>query len=478
MHLSFLKKIPQKQKDFPHLPTTILSSIFSYKLVVFATLFFVASLLFLSAPFQTLAQSLTPERRAQLEQELAQTEAEINAQKIILSDRQKQSVSLERDIAILNANISKSKLNIKAKDTQIAILNDDIGGKVKTIGSLSEKINRERESIAQLLRKSEQISSTSLPEVLFSGKNLSEFLVDVDAYSSIQVSLQNSTKIVKDARSDTEDQKLSLEGKRDKVIDLRKQQEVLKRSIEQQERDKQKILTQSRGLEKEYKKVLAEKEKRVGAIRAELFPLRDSGEIKFGQALDYANKVSAQTGIRPAFLLAIFMQESSFGKNQGSCLLKDGSTGSGISKRTGNSIARIMKPDRDVVPFLRITAAVGRDPYNTLVSCPQEVGWGGAMGAAQFIPSTWVLYEARLESALGVKAADPWRPSDAFMAAGLYLADLGAGSQSYSNERNAACRYFSGSKCANSTWATTYGDQVMKKAASIQETMINPIENR
>ena len=136
-----------------------------------------------------------------------------------------------------------------------------------------------------------------------------------------------------------------------------------------------------------------------------------------------------------------------------------------------------MNPTRDIPPFIKITGAVGRDPFNTLVSCPQQIGWGGAMGAAQFIPSTWMLYEERIAKVLEIPAADPWRARDAFMAAGMYLADLNASSRSWSAERDAACRYFSGRRCSQSNYAATYGNQVMAKAATIQETMIDPLQS-
>jgi hypothetical protein len=53
------------------------------------------------------------------------------------------------------------------------------------------------------------------------------------------------------------------------------------------------------------------------------------------------------------------------------------------------------------------------------------------------------------------------------MASALYLADLGAVSGSYTAERNAACKYYSGRACSDSI-NTPYGDQVMAKAAGIQ----------
>ena len=88
------------------------------------------------------------------------------------------------------------------------------------------------------------------------------------------------------------------------------------------------------------------------------------------------------------------------------------------------------------------------------------------MGPSQFIPSTWKLFEDRIASALGKPASDPWNPQDAFMASGFYLGDLGATAQTYTAERNAACRYYSGRSCSGSN--TFYGNQVMARVSAIQ----------
>jgi hypothetical protein len=90
------------------------------------------------------------------------------------------------------------------------------------------------------------------------------------------------------------------------------------------------------------------------------------------------------------------------------------------------------------------------------------------MGPAQFIASTWVLLKDRLSSILNTSVPNPWKPLDAFMAAGLYLSDLGANSSSYSAQKNAACRYYSGSSCRSSNGSSSYGSSVMSLADSIQ----------
>lgn len=388
-----------------------------------------------------------------------------------------EGVSLDRDIKLLSANINRANLNIKAKNIQIARLGDGIADKARTVKNLAQRIEREKQSLAQLVRKTNEIDQTSLPEMLLSGDDLSDFFLDLDSFDAIRAGLKDSTDTLKGAKEENQAAQDVLETRQQQEADAKAELERNKKLVQSNEAEKTRLLGITKNKEKEYSKVLAARKKRAAEIRAALFALRDSGEISFGKAYDYAVTVSAKTGIRPAFLLAVFMQESSFGKNQGSCVLKNRVTGAGISVTSGNAKQKVMNPTRDIPPYIAITAKLGRDPYNTRVSCPQEVGWGGAMGAAQFIPSTWVMFENRITKALNSDVADPWSARDAFMAAGLYLTDLGAKPGSYSAERNAACRYFSGSKCTASSWAATYGSQVMSKAESIQTTMIDPLNS-
>ena len=93
-----------------------------------------------SAFAQDVANIVT-NRRAELENQLATLQKEIEAQQQILKNKQRESVSLERDIAILNAKIDAAKLSIRARALVIENLNQEIGDKEKTIVGLSAKIN-------------------------------------------------------------------------------------------------------------------------------------------------------------------------------------------------------------------------------------------------------------------------------------------------------------------------------------------------
>jgi hypothetical protein len=105
------------------------------------------------------------------------------------------------------------------------------------------------------------------------------------------------------------------------------------------------------------------------------------------------------------------------------------------------------------------------------------------MGPAQFIASTWSnpgqsvenQISSRVAKALGKSIANPWDPQDAFMAAGIFLRDLGANTSSYTAQKLAACKYYGGgTRCTSVT--TPYGNNVMSLASTIQRTMIDPLQ--
>ncbi len=391
-------------------------------------------------------------RRAELEKNLAALEGQIAEQQKILDMRQRESVTLERDIDILNAKIERAKLSIRARTLAIEGLSREIADKETRIGSLSGKIAREKESLAALIRRTDKTDAFSLAEVMLGGKNLSAFLEDADAYRVIKDALRDSFRALETDKTETEEERASLSEKRGEEVELRKLQELEKRKIEAQEAEKRRILKISRGIEAEYQKIIRAQKLSATEIRAELFTLRGSAAIPFEKALEFASAAGKKTGVRPALILGVIAEESNLGENIG--------TG---SWRTD------MKAPRDTEPFLDITRRLGLDPDQMPVSKKAWYGYGGAMGPAQFIPSTWVLYEERIARATDHNPPNPWDPYDAFFAAAILLRDNGADSGGFRAERLAALRYFAGWQNAKKKAYAFYGDEVMELAEKYQQ---------
>jgi peptidoglycan hydrolase CwlO-like protein len=424
----------------------------------------------------------SPEAKAKCEADLERLEKEKVEVTKDLNVTKTQSSSFQKDVNVLTSEIKQKQLNIKAKDINIKQIGGEIVNKTKKIGELNGQIQRGQESLAQIIKKLNQVDEVTLPEIVFSNASLSDALLDIDNFNSINRSVEDLFASIRGTKTVAEKEKEALDKKKADELGAKKVIEENKKIVEKKEAEKKQLLTLSKNKEVAYTQVLAEKEKRAQQIRAALFELRDTNGIPFGTALEYANFASQKTGVRPALILAILTQETNLGKVEGKCYLKN-KDGSGVNIRN-IPYTNVMNP-ANIPNFIIITSEIGKDPYNTLVSCPywnkasqKEEGWGGAMGPAQFTGSTWMAVRKTVASFLGNKTANPWNPKDAFMAAAVLLRDNGASAKGYTAEYNAAWRYFSGGLATASKISRfgDYGASVYSIASKLQTNSIDVLE--
>lgn len=399
--------------------------------------------------------ALVNSRRAELEAQLQQYETQIDQYQNLIQAKQKEADSLKREIDILNAEISKAKLEIKARTLNIQRLIGDIDQKSKNIGVLVAEINASKESLTEFLRKVRQNDGSSALELALIYDNVSEFFGELRSIDNLQTSLQRALTKFSNLKIEEEKARDELEEQKREELELRALQELQKKVLEKNEKEKQKLLKDTRGIESEYQKILKEKQKNAASIRSQLFLLAGSPSIPFEKALEYANFAEKITGVRPAYLLGLITEESNLGQNIGKGNWK-----------IDLSHARCAKQK---TAFLETTSELGLDPDLMPVSKKAWYGYcGGAMGPAQFIPTTWQLYKAKVARSTGHSPASPWDPKDAFTAAALLLKDSGAKAGNYNAEWTAAMKYLAGSNWNKKAYRF-YGDDVMAIAVKYQE---------
>ena len=246
--------------------------------------------LFLVSSSGVFANEAVENREAQLRSELEQNLKEqqrINAQ---LTETKSAAGSIERDIAILTAEINKAKLIIREKNIIIEQLGKDIGIKNAAIGDLNERIDSGKVSLAQLVRKKNQIDDYSIVEAVLSSNSLSEFFTDVDSFDSINKSMNALFEDIRNARDLTESEREALSAKKEKETDAKQTILVEQRSIEKKEDEKKRLLSLNQKEQAAYATELKSRERRAAEIRTALFALRDTAAIPFGTALEYAEQ--------------------------------------------------------------------------------------------------------------------------------------------------------------------------------------------
>ena len=429
---------------------------------LFANLFAFGEEIFSQAEhFHILAMTPSEERES-LETELRKLEEQIAQYDEDITKTEQEKKTLQNQIYLLRKEVEKLDLQIYQGNVMIKDLGFQI---IDTEGSISQtslNVQESRSKLVSILQLTYEEDQKSILEILLSEVNLSDFFTNLVALETLNAKNQELLDNIKDLKVTLENQKQALDEDKSNLESVVQIQTLQKQQSESTKKQKDYFLQLT---EAEYQESLKEKEtaeQEAALIRARIFDLIGVPEAPtFGEALEIARYVEGLTGVRPAFLLAVLTQESNIGKNVGQCYLKDPKTGDGIIIYNNKAVSGVMKPTRDVTPFLTITAELGRDPYSTPVSCPMSYGYGGAMGPAQFIPSTWMIYKDKLKAITG-KPGDPWNIRDAFLASALYLADYGAAKQNYDSEWRAAMIYFSGtSKRTSYNGYGFYGDAVI-----------------
>lgn len=406
-----------------------------------------------------------------LEREIAQAERGITATEAEKESLRYQINRLQGEINTLTAQINRNRLVIQNLGLKIA----DTQGSIVTT---TQKIEKSREELSEILIALNIEGRTSLIEQFITEDNLSSAFNNYNYLEQLSGEAKGILEEVKALRRSLQGYKEDLEVDRTETEKVAKIQEAQKAQEEAARRERERLY----GLtEAEYKAQVAEKErleKEAEKIRERIFELiglpPDVAAPTFAEAYEIATWVSRTTGVRPAFILSIIQQESALGRNVGQCYLADTTTGASVNINTGQRYHNGIHPTRDIPPFLVITRELGRDPLKTRVSCPLSYGYGGAMGPAQFIPSTWQMVRSEVRGILGYEP-DPWRIRDSFMASGVLLRRNGGTPPTRQNEWNAAMRYFSGGTTNSSFF--WYADQVIARADQFERDIDIMLQN-
>src|SRR3989338_1318131 len=379
-----------------------------------------------------------------------------------------QSKTLQNEIARLNTQIKQVQLEIKSLDVSIKKTDLEIGVTETKIGDAETEIGTHKNALAQYIKIVNENDQRSLTEILLKNQNLSDFFNDLNSIKTTQDNLKTAIDDIKQLKGELEEHQLSLEEKQTELERAKRLQEIEKRSIDSTKATQAKLLKDTKGQESKYQELLKKSQKDIEAIKNQIGYLIQNG-VSAEEAVKYGQLAAIGAGIRPAFLLAELEQESALGGNVGKCYIVDKTSGATRRITNGQIYNKGIHPTRDLSLFLKITEELGRDPFQTPISCGSS--WGGAMGPAQFIPSTWMGYREEVTRLTSHNPANPWSIEDAFVAAASKLARDGADSKTRSGEIAASKRYYCGNAMSTKSSCINYANSVQRLAKEIEANL-------
>lgn len=223
------------------------------------------------------------DQRAQLEQKLKTINSQIQNYQGQINTTSKQRASLSNEISIYSNQIRSTELQIQAKETQI----EDTG---LQINELQDQINRRLTEIAdnkkilgQLVVQLHELDADSLLNIGLGNNNFSDFLDQVQYTENVQGKVYQILQNIKTIKAKLETQQADLKVELKKLQGLKESLEVTKGSLDSQRKQKQSLLDKTKGIEKNYQKLLAASKSEEADLQKEIYDLDQQARAKLGQ---------------------------------------------------------------------------------------------------------------------------------------------------------------------------------------------------
>ncbi len=321
-----------------------------------------------------------------------------------LKDATKKKDALTQDLNQINSSLTSTQQLIKRTESLLTQTTQTINQKEQEIANLELQLLLERKVLAGLIQELYATGKVPLVEVLLAEDDIQSLFQNNDSLLSTQEKMQGVIQDINVMRGKVGDEKASLE-------DVKKDHETLLaiKNKQKQALIADKVDTQSSI--KDQQTIIAKLQGKLSKLKGDLNQLlgKSYSTDDVWKAVKTASK---QTGVPKGILMGFLGTETHFA----------GNVGTGTYKTDMNPSQRSTFED--------ICSALGVNPSKMPVSrrvCynPKAKdgcgGWGGAMGVAQFIPTTWTGYSSNVSSITGNSPANPWNLDDGITAMALKL---------------------------------------------------------
>jgi len=354
-----------------------------------------------------------------------------------LEKEQAAKASLENELARIQNSVYSTQSQINEFRNLIKKSEENISRMEKEVEQMNNKIDLQKEFLKSFIqeiyfKKKDPVIAISA----FRG-DLSQVFGAVDNFVTMEEKMLQIAQEIRDTKEK-----------------IKNEQEEIASAKEQHEKLLAVKVDQQYGLLAEKTETQGDIQTKESAIRSlsqRLSTLKSKLSGFLGESFDADDIVDAikfaskKTGVRKEFLMAMLDKETDLGRFTGGCTYQN---------------TKVKPADKE--EFKNICEELDYNYKKQKISCAASWGgYGGAMGVAQFMPTTWTGYKDAISNYTGHNPPDPWNLTDGVIGMAEKLKRAGAGNKK--NEHYAAKVYYCGGP-ASAYWKTKcedYADTVI-----------------
>lgn len=162
-----------------------------------------------------------------------------------IAAKRQEKLSIENEIAIIDAQIQKVTWEIQATDAEIVRLTNGILETTAQIEKAQNDLLAEQEKMKEYLRVMYEQNQESMVELVVKSKTFSDFVDKREYLSSIQLKIKESADKIAALKKQLEEKKIQLEADKVKAEQLKANQVAQKQAVEAQKAYKDSLLAQA-----------------------------------------------------------------------------------------------------------------------------------------------------------------------------------------------------------------------------------------
>ena len=192
-------------------------------------------------------------------QDILNLEKEISSYQSQLNNLGKQKNSLNVSLQELDINRKKLTADISVTQKKIENVNEKIATLGSQINDKEDSISNDTEAIKLEIRKTNEFEATTLPEILLSKTQFKDIWNDIDNIATISLKVRTQIKELEQKKIVLVDTKNVTTKARNELVFLKTELADQKKIVDQNTKEKKKILAETKNNETNYQKLLADR---------------------------------------------------------------------------------------------------------------------------------------------------------------------------------------------------------------------------